>query len=74
MRNRTSEFTVGLFFGLDLIVAGVTDPAKVLGFLDLASLRDPSLALLMGGAVLVAMGACGWLETRKTARSLPHAA
>lgn len=48
-------FIVGLVFGIGLIVAGMTDPAKVQGFLDLAGQWDPSLALVMGGAILVGM-------------------
>jgi uncharacterized membrane protein YedE/YeeE len=41
----------GLIFGLGLILAGMTDPRKVKGFLDLAGAWDPSLALVMGGAI-----------------------
>ena len=44
---------VGLVFGIGLIVGGMTDPAKVLGFLDLGGAWDPSLAFVMGGAILV---------------------
>jgi uncharacterized membrane protein YedE/YeeE len=44
---------VGLLFGLGLILSGMTDPSKVLGFLDLAGNWDPSLAFVMGGALLV---------------------
>lgn len=44
---------VGLVFGIGLIMAGMTDPAKVQGFLDLAGQWDPSLALVMGAAILV---------------------
>lgn len=44
----------GLLFGFGLIVSGMTDPAKVLGFLDVAGNWDPSLAFVMGGALLVA--------------------
>jgi uncharacterized membrane protein YedE/YeeE len=51
--QRLSEFTVGLLFGLGLILSGMTDPRKVLGFLDLAGDWDPSLALVMGGAIAV---------------------
>lgn len=47
----------GLVFGIGLIVAGMTNPAKVLGFLDLAGRWDPSLALVMAGAILVAFPA-----------------
>ncbi|QYF93014.1 YeeE/YedE family protein [Massilia sp. PAMC28688] len=43
----------GLLFGLGLIVSGMSDPAKVLGFLDLAGKWDPSLAFVMGGAILI---------------------
>jgi uncharacterized membrane protein YedE/YeeE len=43
----------GLLFGLGLILSGMTNPSKVLGFLDLAGNWDPSLALVMGGALLV---------------------
>lgn len=45
----------GLVFGLGLIVSGMTDPSKVLGFLDLAGSWDPSLAFVMGGALLVGL-------------------
>ena len=45
--------TCGLVFGLGLIAGGMTDPAKVKGFLDLFGAWDPSLALVMGGAVAV---------------------
>jgi uncharacterized membrane protein YedE/YeeE len=45
----------GLVFGLGLIVSGMTDPSKVTGFLDLAGAWDPSLALVMGGAVGVGL-------------------
>ncbi len=53
MKNRLSEFAVGLLFGIGLIVSGMTDPSKVLGFLDLFGAWDPSLAFVMGGAILV---------------------
>ena len=46
---------VGLVFGIGLIVAGMTNPAKVQGFLDLAGNWDPSLAFVMGGAILVGL-------------------
>lgn len=44
---------VGLVFGIGLIISGMTDPSKVIGFLDLAGAWDPSLAFVMGGAILV---------------------
>ncbi len=43
----------GLVFGIGLLVSGMANPAKVLGFLDLAGRWDPSLALVMAGAVAV---------------------
>lgn len=43
----------GLVFGIGLIISGMSNPAKVLGFLDLAGSWDPSLALVMAGAILV---------------------
>jgi len=43
----------GLLFGLGLAVSGMTDPLKVQNFLDVAGTWDPSLAFVMGGAVLV---------------------
>ena len=48
-----SALLSGLVFGLGLIVSGMANPAKVLGFLDLAGAWDPSLAFVMGGAILV---------------------
>ena len=43
----------GLLFGVGLILSGMTDPSKVLGFLDLTGNWNPSLAFVMGGALLV---------------------
>ena len=45
---------LGLLFGVGLVISGMADPAKVLNFLDLFGTWDPSLAFVMGGAVLVA--------------------
>jgi hypothetical protein len=45
----------GLVFGLGLIVSGMANPAKVLGFLDLAGDWDPSLAFVMAGAIAVGL-------------------
>ena len=42
----------GLIFGLGLVVSGMSDPAKVLNFLDVAGSWDPSLAFVMGGATV----------------------
>jgi uncharacterized membrane protein YedE/YeeE len=52
-------FVAGLVFGIGLLVSGMVNPAKVIGFLDLAGRWDPSLALVMVGAV--AIGAIGFV-------------
>lgn len=48
-----TTFISGLFFGLGLILSGMTDPSKVIGFLDLTGAWDPSLGFVMAGAILV---------------------
>ncbi|NAW33792.1 DUF6691 family protein [Halomonas alimentaria] len=45
-------YIAGLIFGLGLAVSGMTDPARVLGFLDLAGAWDPTLMFVLGGAVV----------------------
>ena len=55
----------GLIFGLGLIVAGMANPAKVLGFLDIGGLWDPSLALVMAAAVAIAILGFIWAKKRK---------
>jgi uncharacterized protein len=65
--KRIVEFAVGLLFGLGLILSGMTDPGKVLGFLDLAGAWDPSLAFVMGGAIGVAFFAFAIARNRTTA-------
>lgn len=57
----------GLVFGLGLIASGMTNPAKVKGFLDLFGAWDPSLALVMGGAI--AVGAVAFTLARRRSRS-----
>lgn len=64
--QRLSEFFVGLIFGIGLILAGMTDPGKVTGFLDLFGAWDPSLALVMGGAILVGVFAFAVAKRRTT--------
>ena len=58
-----TSFLAGLVFGLGLILSGMADPAKVLGFLDLAGAWDPSLAFVMGGAIGV--GVVAFFVARK---------
>ena len=66
--HRLSEFGVGLLFGIGLILSGMTDPGKVIGFLDLFGMWDPSLALVMGGALLV--GVFAFAQAKKRTRSV----
>ena len=66
MKHRISEFAVGLLFGIGLILSGMTDPGKVIGFLDLTGAWDPSLALVMGGAILVGVFAFALAKKRTT--------
>ncbi|ONF44168.1 hypothetical protein BTO32_07750 [Marinobacter lutaoensis] len=53
MKYSIASLFAGLLFGLGLIVSGMANPEKVLGFLDIAGLWDPSLAFVMGGAIIV---------------------
>jgi uncharacterized protein len=55
MRNYVASLTAGLIFGWGLALAGMTDPQKVLGFLDVTGAWDPSLLLVLGGAVAVTL-------------------
>jgi uncharacterized protein len=54
-RHNAFALAAGLVFGLGLLLSGMTNPAKVLAFLDLAGPWDPSLALVMGAAIAVGM-------------------
>ncbi|MFM2239402.1 MAG: hypothetical protein RJA69_776 [Pseudomonadota bacterium] len=65
--HRFSEFVVGLLFGWGLLISGMTDPGKVIGFLDLAGAWDPSLAFVMGGGILV--GLFGFAVAKKRTSS-----
>ncbi|MCK7543019.1 YeeE/YedE family protein [Marinobacter bryozoorum] len=53
MKYTLSSFVAGLVFGLGLLLSGMANPEKVLGFLDLTGAWDPSLALVMAGAIIV---------------------
>ncbi|AJJ22237.1 DUF6691 family protein [Yersinia enterocolitica] len=64
--NLLFSLLAGLVFGLGLIVAGMANPAKVLSFLDIGGLWDPSLALVMAAAVMVATLGFGWAKKRQT--------
>lgn len=58
----------GLIFGIGLMVSGMSNPAKVLGFLDIAGSWDPSLAFVMVGAIVVA--SLAFFVARRRTRSL----
>jgi len=62
-----SAFLTGLLFGVGLILSGMTNPSKVIGFLDLAGAWDPSLAFVMGGAVVVGLIAFRFARRRTAA-------
>lgn len=56
----------GLVFGLGLLLSGMGNPGKVQDFLDFFGHWDPSLALVMGGAIAVGLPAFAWAKKRKT--------
>ncbi len=64
-KHLISAFIVGLIFGIGLLVSGMANPAKVLGFLDLAGNWDPSLAFVMGGAIGVGVIAFQFASKRQ---------
>lgn len=53
MKQVACAFALGLVFGAGLVISGMSDPAKVIGFLDLAGAWDPTLLFVMAGAVSV---------------------
>lgn len=63
MRKLTA-LLAGLIFGLGLLLSGMANPSKVLGFLDLAGAWDPSLLLVMAGAIGVAAAPLAWAKRR----------
>lgn len=54
MKKLAPSFLIGLLFGMGLLISGMTNPSKIVGFLDLAGNWDPSLAFVMGGALATA--------------------
>jgi uncharacterized membrane protein YedE/YeeE len=64
MMHAFTSLVAGLLFGIGLIVSGMANPAKVLGFLDLAGAWDPSLALVMAGAIGVGLPAFAFAKSR----------
>ena len=70
LKQRIAEFLSGLIFGLGLILAGMTNPAKVLAFLDLRGKWDPSLALVMGAGV--GIGLLAFSVAKRNSHSYLH--
>ncbi|GKX64168.1 Predicted transporter component [Pragia fontium] len=58
-------FLSGLIFGLGMLISGMVNPLKVLSFLDITRSWDPSLALVMGGAIAVGLLAFSWMKRRQ---------
>ena len=52
MKNAVVALIAGMMFGVGLLVSGMTQPALVIGFLDVAGAWKPALALVMAGAIL----------------------
>jgi uncharacterized membrane protein YedE/YeeE len=67
MNKSTVGFLAGLVFGLGLLVAQMTNPAKVIGFLDITGNWDPSLGFVMGGALAV-FAVAYWRSRRPAAK------
>lgn len=57
---KLTAFMAGLLFGLGLLLAGMANPSKVLAFLDVSGAWDPSLALVMVAAIVIAIGPMTW--------------
>ncbi|MEI7064396.1 DUF6691 family protein [Dickeya chrysanthemi] len=66
--NNLFSFLAGLVFGIGLLISGMANPQKVLGFLDITRQWDPSLALVMGGALVV--GTLGFRLVGRMAKPL----
>ena len=66
--SAVAAFAAGLVFGIGLILSGMTDPGKVIGFLDVAGNWDPSLAFVMAGAI--AVGFVAFAVARRRAQSV----
>ena len=62
---KLNAFLAGLLFGVGLLLAGMANPTKVLAFLDVAGAWDPSLALVMVGAIAIAIGPLTWARRQR---------
>ena len=63
--RKLASFAAGLLFGVGLLLSGLANPAKVIGFLDITGAWDPSLALVMAGAIGTALLPFTWAKARK---------
>ena len=64
MRDHIATLIAGLLFGAGLVISGMANPDNVLGFLTLDARWNPSLALVMGGALAVTVPGFAWLHRR----------
>lgn len=64
MKPRLFALSAGLLFGVGLTIAGMTRPSKVIGFLDIGGTWDPTLALVMVGAIGVHLVGYRWIRRR----------
>lgn len=62
--NNLLALLSGLIFGLGLVISGMANPHKVLGFLDISGAWDPSLALVMLAALSIAIPGYYWTQRR----------
>lgn len=69
MKRIALSAIAGALFGLGLAVSGMTNPDKVLNFLDLSGQWDPSLALVMGGALAITVPGFAWIRRRDVSLS-----
>ncbi len=69
MRTTLAAGAAGLVFGIGLTISQMIDPAKVIGFLDVAGNWDPTLVLVMAGALCVTVP--GFVWARRRGKTLP---
>ena len=65
MRETPNSLVAGLLFGAGLVISGMANPSNVLGFLTLDAHWNPSLALVMGGALAVTVPGFAWIHRRR---------
>lgn len=61
MKKATIGLACGLLFGIGLVISGMVDPHRVLGFLDVTGTWDPTLAFVMGGALITTFAGYRWV-------------